>query len=76
AKLRAAARRFSEEDWKQQDPQEPKSIWYHTDATYVGFRIVRPLEEPAQDAKAAKWDKLAPFQDRKAKHNIDQSLRE
>jgi hypothetical protein len=24
-----------------QDPQRPQSIWWHTDATFVGFRILR-----------------------------------
>ncbi|MCI0419034.1 MAG: formylglycine-generating enzyme family protein [Acidobacteria bacterium] len=43
--LRAAARRGSEEDWSMLDPQQPKSIWWHTNATFVGFRVVRPLEE-------------------------------
>ncbi|HWB11184.1 MAG TPA: formylglycine-generating enzyme family protein [Pirellulales bacterium] len=47
--LRSATRRGSEKDWKQQDPQVPQSIWYYTDALFVGFRIVRPLTEP--DAK-------------------------
>jgi hypothetical protein len=28
-----------------QDPQRPQSIWWHTDATGVGFRIVRPVQE-------------------------------
>jgi formylglycine-generating enzyme required for sulfatase activity len=42
--LRAAARRGAEEDWSVQDPQEPKSIWWHTDAHFVGFRIVRSYE--------------------------------
>jgi len=23
------------------DPQNPKSLWWHTDATFVGFRVVR-----------------------------------
>jgi formylglycine-generating enzyme required for sulfatase activity len=46
-KLRSAARRGSEPDWKIQDPQIPKSIWYFTDARFVGFRVVRPLEAPA-----------------------------
>ena len=32
-------------DLELQDPQRPQSIWWHTDATFVGFRIVRPLEE-------------------------------
>jgi formylglycine-generating enzyme required for sulfatase activity len=44
--LRSAARRGSNREWKQQDPQLPKSIWYHTDAQWLGFRVVRPLEVP------------------------------
>jgi len=49
--LRSAARRVSDPDWKQQDPQFPQSIWYHTDARFVGFRIVRPLHEPTDEEK-------------------------
>jgi formylglycine-generating enzyme required for sulfatase activity len=43
--LRSAARRGSDKEYSVQDPQRPQSIWWHTDATYVGFRIVRPLNE-------------------------------
>ena len=43
--LRSAARLASNLEWSVQDPQRPQSIWWHTDATFVGFRIVRPLEE-------------------------------
>ncbi|WDE97641.1 SUMF1/EgtB/PvdO family nonheme iron enzyme [Lentisphaera profundi] len=39
--LRSAKRFISEPDWKIQDPQIPKSVWYHTDAVFVGFRVVR-----------------------------------
>ena len=49
--LRSAARRGSEKDWKQQDPQVPQSIWYYTDALFVGFRVVRPLVEPSDKEK-------------------------
>jgi len=73
---RSAARLKSDESWKEQDPQQPQSIWYHTDATSVGFRIVRPLVEPSEEEKKAKWDKSEPFEDRKKPHIIDQSLRE
>jgi formylglycine-generating enzyme required for sulfatase activity len=45
-KLRSAARRASNKGWKVQDPQIPKSIWYLTDARFVGFRVVRPLHPP------------------------------
>jgi len=46
AKLaRSAARQASDKSWSRQDPQVPQSIWWHTEATNVGFRVVRPLEE-------------------------------
>ncbi len=60
--LRSAARTGSNEDWSQQDPQIPQSIWYHTDAVGVGFRIVRPLVEPSAAEKADKWEKSLPIQ--------------
>ncbi|MGC6441725.1 MAG: formylglycine-generating enzyme family protein [Rubripirellula sp.] len=60
--LRSAARKASSEDWKEQDPQLPQSIWYHTDALSVGFRVVRPLTEPTDEEKAQKWGKTAPEQ--------------
>jgi formylglycine-generating enzyme required for sulfatase activity len=60
--LRSAARVGSNEDWKIQDPQEPQSIWYHTDALHVGFRIIRPLVSPSKAERTAKWDKSEPLQ--------------
>jgi len=63
---RSAARLKSEPGWKRQDPQIPRSIWYHTDATFVGFRIVRPLVTPSAEERAAKWDKSLPEIDRKS----------
>ncbi|MEZ6123401.1 MAG: formylglycine-generating enzyme family protein [Planctomycetaceae bacterium] len=62
AMLRSAVREGSSEEWKQQDPQIPKSIWYHTDALGVGFRVVRPLNEPTNKEKAEFWDKTDPVQ--------------
>lgn len=59
---RSAARQGSHEDWKQQDPQIPKSIWYLTDALHVGFRVVRPLQIPTQKQKATRWEKSEPVQ--------------
>ena len=49
--LRSAARRGSDREWKVQDPQLPQSQWYHTDALFVGFRVVRPLREPTAEEK-------------------------
>ncbi len=60
--LRSAARIASDSSWKEQDPQIPQSIWYHTDALSVGFRIVRPLNEPTDEEKVAKWNKTDPPQ--------------
>jgi len=63
--LRSAARIQSAEEWKQQDPQIPKSIWYHTDALQVGFRIIRPLRRPSVKEMRTKWDKSLPKINRK-----------
>ena len=54
--LRSASRNASDPLWKQQDPQLPKSIWYLTDATWLGFRIVRPLEIPTAEEMFAAWN--------------------
>jgi formylglycine-generating enzyme required for sulfatase activity len=47
--LRSARRFGSDASWKMQDPQIPQSIWYLTDATFVGFRVVRPLRQPTEE---------------------------
>ncbi len=54
--LRSAARIFSNPSWKQQDPQLPKSIWYLTDATFLGMRLVRPLKIPSREEMKACWN--------------------
>ena len=54
--LRSAARRGSHKDWKRQDPQLPKSIWYLTDAQFLGFRIVRPLKVPTAEQMEHFWN--------------------
>ncbi|HKI71325.1 MAG TPA: SUMF1/EgtB/PvdO family nonheme iron enzyme [Verrucomicrobiae bacterium] len=55
-KLRSAARRASDKSWKMQDPQLPKSIWYHTDAQFLGFRMVRPLQVPPAEEMIKYWN--------------------
>ncbi|HTU24947.1 MAG TPA: SUMF1/EgtB/PvdO family nonheme iron enzyme [Pirellulales bacterium] len=55
-RLRSAARLGSDRSWKRRDPQLPQSIWYFTDAPFVGFRIVRPLTEPPEAEKARLFD--------------------
>jgi formylglycine-generating enzyme required for sulfatase activity len=54
--LRCSARVASDATWKQQDPQLPKSIWYMTDAQWLGFRLVRPAKVPSADEMHAYWN--------------------
>ena len=47
--LRSAARLASDnEEWKQEDPNSPKSPWWFTTepSTGVGFRLLRPYNVP------------------------------
>lgn len=48
AHVRSAARRVSKPEWSRRDPQFPQSIWWHTDAIFVGFRVVRDAEDSPQ----------------------------
>ena len=47
--VRSSSRGFSSKRWKQRDPQVPKSLWWHTNAKHVGFRIVRISGTPGED---------------------------
>ena len=53
--LRSARRQGSSKVWKQRDPQMPKSIWWLTDAPFVGFRLVRPKENPSKEGMKKYW---------------------
>ena len=55
ARLRSAARGYSKRSWKKRDPQSPKSLWWHTDAIHIGFRIVRPRTMPNQSELTKYW---------------------
>lgn len=44
-KLRSAARTGSDISWIKFDPQRPQSVWWLTQWDYVGFRVVRAVEE-------------------------------
>jgi formylglycine-generating enzyme required for sulfatase activity len=56
ANLTCEARVGSDASWKQQDPQLPKSIWYETDAPWLGFRLVRPVKLPSVDEMYHYWN--------------------
>lgn len=47
--LRPAKRIASTPEWNRRDPQIPKSKWWLTEAMWVGFRIVRPVRQPAKE---------------------------
>jgi formylglycine-generating enzyme required for sulfatase activity len=42
---RSAARRGSERSWQRCDPMRPQSLWWLSDADFVGFRVVRAVQE-------------------------------
>ena len=49
----------SEDEWKEEDPNFPKSPWWFTTSpsTSVGMRIMRPLAEPETKKEKSKyWD--------------------
>ncbi len=54
--LRSAARRGSSPEWKKDDPGLPKSVWYLTNAPWVGFRIVRPVAIPSAEEMYRYWN--------------------
>jgi formylglycine-generating enzyme required for sulfatase activity len=56
AAVTCTARVGSDASWKQQDPQLPKSIWYMTDAQWLGFRLVRPAKVPTADEMLRYWN--------------------
>jgi formylglycine-generating enzyme required for sulfatase activity len=56
ASLTCQARLGSDPSWKQQDPQLPKSIWYETDAPWLGFRLVRPAKLPSLEDMFHYWN--------------------
>lgn len=57
--LRSSARYKSNINWKKRDPQLPKSKWWHTDAPFLGFRIVR-VKAPIKADYVKYWGKPVP----------------
>jgi formylglycine-generating enzyme required for sulfatase activity len=54
--LRSAARDKTSAELKSLDPQIPKSLWYFTNASFLGFRIVRPQEIPSLEEMHRAWN--------------------
>jgi len=53
--LRSSARFKSDADWKLTYPNLPKTIWWLSDCTKVGFRIIRPLKIPTAEEMKHYW---------------------
>lgn len=60
--LRSSNRFASTPDWKQIDPQIPKSQWWFPEAPFLGIRVVRPLETPSEEEIMAYYNQ-APIDD-------------
>lgn len=56
--LRSAARFKTDEEWRESDPNIPKSPWWLTEdpSMAVGFRMIRPLEVPDRKAQEKFWE--------------------
>lgn len=57
AECSCGQREKSQPRWQARDPQIPKSIWWNTDSPFVGFRIVRPVQQPSTEEIEAFFDK-------------------
>jgi formylglycine-generating enzyme required for sulfatase activity len=56
AKVTCTARVASDASWKRLDPQLPKSVWYMTNAQWLGFRLVRPAKLPGAEEMYRAWN--------------------
>ena len=54
--ITSASRHPSSVDWKMIDPQDPKSLWYHTSAPFLGMRVVRPAKIPTAEEMYHYWN--------------------
>jgi formylglycine-generating enzyme len=75
ADCRSASRRGSSDDeWRETDPNSPKSPWWFTEpeALGVGFRIIRPLKPAAEADRAKYWDSDLASITLDAKDRLDQ----
>ncbi len=56
--LRSAARFRTDVEWRESDPNLPKSPWWFTEdpSMCVGFRMIRPLETPKREVQEKFWE--------------------
>lgn len=53
AELRFAARQVILPEWYERDPNRPRSMWWLTDGTHIGFRMVCFADAPKKDQETA-----------------------
>ncbi|PKQ44472.1 sulfatase-modifying factor protein [Confluentibacter flavum] len=53
--LRSSARFASSLILQKRDPQIPKSFWWNTDSSFIGFRLVSPKTEPSPEEQKQFW---------------------
>lgn len=51
----------SKAKWQARDPQIPKSKWWNPDSPFVGFRIVRPVQQPSPKEIEAYFQKAIKY---------------
>jgi formylglycine-generating enzyme required for sulfatase activity len=56
AKVSCTVRVASQATWKMLDPQLPKSVWYMTNAQWLGFRLIRPAKLPTAEEMYRAWN--------------------
>ena len=56
ALVTCTARVPTDASWKKLDPQIPKSVWYMTNAQWLGFRLVRPAALPSAEEMYRAWN--------------------
>ena len=61
SRVTCTARVASDASWKKLDPQLPKSVWYMTNAQWLGFRLVRPATLPSAEAMYRYWNSGVEF---------------
>lgn len=58
AELRYAARQEIQPLWYDRDPNRPRSMWWLTDGTFIGFRLVRFADPAEKKDQAAYFPKI------------------
>lgn len=53
--LRSADRKKSGVALQKGDPQVPKSLWWYTNAAFIGFRLVSPAKAPTPEEQKKFW---------------------